>query len=103
MNVAEHEAPVSLIAKVLHRRLLWRKPRELPKRSIEWGKKLAIKPSEWGKSSKGLPRAEAAGRSYSEVNKGFQALASEMTNYSKKAFDDAMRTWEQLIGVKSLE
>ena len=46
---------------------------------------------------------EAAGRSFSEVNKGFQALASEMTNYSKDAFDDAMRTWEQLLGVKSLD
>jgi hypothetical protein len=35
--------------------------------------------------------------------KGFQALAAEMMNYSKAAFDDAIRTWEQLIGVKSLE
>jgi hypothetical protein len=32
-----------------------------------------------------------------------QALAAEMVNYSKAAFDDAMRTCEQLIGVKSLE
>ena len=46
---------------------------------------------------------EAASRSISEVNKGFQALAAEMTDYSKKAFDDAIRTWEQLIGVRSLE
>jgi hypothetical protein len=46
---------------------------------------------------------EAAGRSLSEVNRGFQAIAAEMTEYSKKAFDDAIRTWEQLIGVKSLE
>jgi phasin family protein len=46
---------------------------------------------------------EAAGRSISEVNRGFQALAAEMTEYSKKTFDDAVRTWEQLIGVKSLE
>ena len=46
---------------------------------------------------------EAASRSFSEVNKGFQAIAAEMTEYSKKAFDDAIRTWEQLIGVKSLE
>jgi hypothetical protein len=46
---------------------------------------------------------EAAGRSISEVNRGFQALAAEMTEYSKKTFDDAIRTWEQLIGVKSLE
>jgi phasin family protein len=46
---------------------------------------------------------EAASRSISEVNKGFQALAAKMTDYSKKAFDDAIRTWEQLIGVRSLE
>ena len=46
---------------------------------------------------------EGAGRSISEVNRGFQALAAEMTEYSKKTFDDTIRTWEQLIGVKSLE
>jgi hypothetical protein len=26
-----------------------------------------------------------------------------MMNYSKEAFDDAVRTWEQLVGVKSLD
>ena len=26
-----------------------------------------------------------------------------MTDYSKRSFDDAVRTWEQLIGVRSLE
>jgi hypothetical protein len=46
---------------------------------------------------------EAASRSFSEANRSFQALAAEMMNYSKAAFDDAIRTWEQLIGVKSLE
>jgi hypothetical protein len=46
---------------------------------------------------------DAASRSFSEANKGFQALAAEMMNYSKSAFDDAIRTWEQLIGVRSLE
>jgi hypothetical protein len=46
---------------------------------------------------------ETAGRSLSEVNRGFQAIAVEMTSYSKKAFDEAIRTWEQLIGVKSVE
>jgi hypothetical protein len=46
---------------------------------------------------------EAASRSFSEANKGFQAVAAEMMNYSKSAFDDAMRTWEQLIGVRSIE
>ena len=46
---------------------------------------------------------EAVSRSFSEANKGFQALAAEMMNYSKEAFDDAVRTWEQLICVKSLD
>jgi hypothetical protein len=46
---------------------------------------------------------EAASRSLAEANKGFQALAAEMMEYSKAAFDDAIRTWEQLIGVRTLE
>ena len=46
---------------------------------------------------------EAASRSFTEANKGFQALAAEMMNYSKAALDDAIWTWEQLIGVRSLE
>src|SRR4029079_7549628 len=46
---------------------------------------------------------EAASRSFTEANKGFQTLAAEMMEYSKAAFDDAIRTWEQLIGVRTLE
>ena len=46
---------------------------------------------------------DATMNSFGEVNKGFQALAAEVTDYSKKTFDDAIRTWEQLMGVKSLE
>jgi phasin family protein len=46
---------------------------------------------------------EAASRSFGEANKGFQVLAAEMMEYSKAAFDDTIRTWEQLIGVRSLE
>src|SRR6516165_5039000 len=46
---------------------------------------------------------EAASRSFGEANKGFQALAAEMMNYSKAAFDDGIRTWAELIGVRSLE
>jgi hypothetical protein len=46
---------------------------------------------------------DATVRSFSEVNKGFQALAAEVTDYSKKAFDDGIHTWEQLVGVKSVD
>ena len=46
---------------------------------------------------------EAASRSFTEANQGFQTITAEMMQYSKAAFDDATRTWEQLIGVRSLE
>ncbi len=46
---------------------------------------------------------EAATKSWTEANKAFQAIAAEMMEYSKASFDDAVRTWTQLIGVRSLE
>jgi hypothetical protein len=46
---------------------------------------------------------DAAVRSFGEVNKGFQAIAAEVTDYSKKAFEDGTRAFEQLIGAKSIE
>ena len=46
---------------------------------------------------------DASVRSFAEVNKGFQALTAEMTDYSKRTFDDGCRAWEQLVGAKSFE
>ena len=46
---------------------------------------------------------DAAVRSFGEVNKGFQAIAAEVTGYQKQAFEDSTRTFEQLIGAKSFE
>ena len=46
---------------------------------------------------------DAAVSSFGEANKGFQAIAAEIANYSKKSFEDGTRTFEQLIGAKSLE
>jgi hypothetical protein len=46
---------------------------------------------------------DAALRSYGEVNKGLQAIGTRMTVYSKQAFEDATRTFEKLVGAKSLE
>jgi phasin family protein len=46
---------------------------------------------------------DAAVRSFGEFNKGFQAIAAEVTDYSKKAFEDSTRAFEQLIGAKSVE
>ena len=38
-----------------------------------------------------------------EVSKGFQAIAATVVDYSKKAFEDSTRTFEQLAGAKSFE
>lgn len=46
---------------------------------------------------------EAMVRSYGELNKGFQAIATRWTEYSKRSFEDATRTVEKLIGAKTLE
>ena len=42
-------------------------------------------------------------RSYGEANKGFQAIAAEVTDYSKTAFEDASRAFRQLVSAKSAE
>ena len=42
-------------------------------------------------------------RSFGEMNKGFQAIAAEFTDYSKKAFEDSTKAFEQLAGCKSIE
>jgi hypothetical protein len=46
---------------------------------------------------------DASVRSFGEVNEGFQAIAREVTDYSKKAFEDSTRAFEQLMGAKSFE
>ena len=43
---------------------------------------------------------DAAVSSFGEVNKGFQAIAAEITAYSKKSFEDGTRAFEQLLGCK---
>ena len=42
-------------------------------------------------------------RSYGEANKGFQAIAAEVADYSKTAFEDATRAFQQLVSAKSAE
>ena len=45
---------------------------------------------------------DATLHSFGEVNKGFQVLAAEVADYSKRVFA-GMRAWEQLLGVKSFD
>ena len=46
---------------------------------------------------------DAAVRSFGEMNKGFQAIAAEVTDYSKKAFAANTQVVEKLLGAKSVE
>jgi hypothetical protein len=46
---------------------------------------------------------DAAVRSFGEVNKGLQAIAAEVTAYSKRVFEDNTRAFEQVAGAKSVE
>jgi hypothetical protein len=45
---------------------------------------------------------EAASRSFAEINRNFQAIATEMTDFSKKRLDDVLQSWEQLLRARSL-
>jgi hypothetical protein len=44
---------------------------------------------------------EAASRSFGEVNRGLQAIAAEMTDFSKRRFEDVLHAWEQLLRARS--
>ncbi|SIQ78854.1 Phasin protein [Rhizobium sp. RU35A] len=54
-------------------------------------------------SRKNKEAFDTALRSYSEIAKGFQAIATETGDYSKKSFEDLTSFFEQLVGVKSVE
>ena len=45
----------------------------------------------------------AAVTSAGEVNKSLQAIASEVTDYAKKAFEHGSATLEKLVGAKTAE
>ena len=44
---------------------------------------------------------DAAVRSFGEMNKGFQAIAAEVTDYSKKAFQDSTRAYDTYVAEMS--
>lgn len=51
----------------------------------------------------GQENFDAAVKSFGEMNKGVQAIAGEVTDYTKKAIEDGTAAFEKLIGVKSVE
>ncbi len=51
----------------------------------------------------GKDNMELAMKSFGAVSKGFQAIAVEVADYSKKSFEEGSATLEKLLGAKSLE
>lgn len=51
----------------------------------------------------GKENVEVAMKSAESMSKGAQAIATEVADYSKKAFEDGSAMLEKLFGVKSLE
>lgn len=46
---------------------------------------------------------DGAMKMWGEWTKGWQAIATEMTDYSKRSFEDSTKTFESLLTVKSVE
>ena len=46
---------------------------------------------------------DAALKSFGVVSKGFQAIAVEVADYSKKSFEDSSALVEKLLGVKTID
>jgi phasin family protein len=51
----------------------------------------------------GKDQMESAMNHFGAWNKGAQAIAVEMADYSKKSLDGMTATWEKLVSAKSLE
>jgi len=54
-------------------------------------------------NKKSKEAVDTALKTYSETARGFQAIAAEAADYSKKSFQDAVTHFETLTGVKSFE
>jgi hypothetical protein len=51
----------------------------------------------------GKDNMDATMKSFGATSKGFQAIATEVTNYSKKSFEEGTVALERLLGAKSVE
>ncbi len=51
----------------------------------------------------GQTNVDTAMKFMGDWNKGLQAIAAEMTDYSKRAFEDSTAVFEKLASAKSLE
>lgn len=51
----------------------------------------------------GQYNADAAMKIFGEWNKGWQAIAAEMGDYTKRSFEDGTSTFEKLLAARSME
>jgi hypothetical protein len=51
----------------------------------------------------GKDNVEATMKAFGATSKGVQAIAAEVTTYSKKAFEDGSLAMEKLLGAKTVE
>jgi hypothetical protein len=51
----------------------------------------------------GQTNVDAAVKAFGEWNKGLQAIAAEMTDYTKRSFEEGTATFEKLLAAKSFE
>jgi phasin family protein len=51
----------------------------------------------------GKDNVEATMRSFGAASRSYQAIVAEMTNFSKKSFEDSSAAMERLLGAKTLE
>jgi hypothetical protein len=51
----------------------------------------------------GQQNVDAAMKMFGEWSKGWQAIAAEMTDYTKRSFEESTATFEKLLTAKSLE
>lgn len=51
----------------------------------------------------GQANFDTAVKNFGEVNKGVQAITSEVSGYTRKAIEDGTAAFEKLTGVKSVE
>ena len=51
----------------------------------------------------GQANYDAVVRAYGEASQSFQAIGQELSDYAKRSFENTARTFEQLVGTKSLE
>ena len=51
----------------------------------------------------GQSNVDTAMKMFGEWNKGWQAIAAEMTDYTKRSFEESTATFEKLLAAKSVE